>query len=100
MIQYCNCFLNDMNSQSVLSNHYWLFLEICFLLSSYEPSEKLEGVHAGKEYAQTKNILHVKELLGHRNINSTLVYTHLVPFDDDAEGYNHATTSKETTSAG
>ena len=29
-------------------------------------------------------------LVDHRNINSTLVYTHLVPFDEDADGYNHA----------
>ncbi len=50
---------------------------------------------ASKEYAQTRNILHVKELLGHRNISSTLVYTHLVPFDDDAQGYNHATAKDE-----
>jgi len=35
----------------------------------------------------TRNILHVKEVLGHRNINSILVYTHLVPIDDEAENY-------------
>jgi hypothetical protein len=30
------------------------------------------------EYKRTKDILHVKELLGHVNIQNTLVYTHLV----------------------
>ena len=43
----------------------------------------------------TRNILHVKELLGHRDINSTLVYTHLVPIDDEAENYYHATAKNE-----
>jgi len=32
---------------------------------------------------QTKDILHVKERLGHRNINSTLIYSHLVNFESD-----------------
>ena len=50
----------------------------------------LRHFKSSKEYAQTRNIIHVKELLGHRNINSRLVYTHLVPFNDDAEGYNHS----------
>lgn len=34
-------------------------------------------------------------MLGHKNINSPLVYTHLVPFDDDAEGYYHAVARDE-----
>ena len=32
------------------------------------------------EYHRTKDILHVMRLLGHRNINNTLVYTQLVNF--------------------
>ena len=59
----------------------------------------LRHFKATKEYAITRNILHVKELLGHRNINSTLVYTHLVPIDDDAESYHHAT-AKDAKEAG
>lgn len=37
------------------------------------------------EYHKTKDILHVKQLLGHRDINSTLVYTQLVNFQDPEE---------------
>jgi integrase len=35
------------------------------------------------EYAKTKDILHVKELLGHRSLNNTLIYTQLVNFEKD-----------------
>jgi len=35
------------------------------------------------EYSRTKDILYVKELLGHVNINDTLVYTHLVNFGSE-----------------
>ena len=35
------------------------------------------------EYHRTKDNLYVKERLGHRNIQSTLIYTHLVNFEDD-----------------
>ena len=38
---------------------------------------------ATMEYNKTKDILYVKQLLGHRNINSTLIYTHLVNFERD-----------------
>ncbi len=35
------------------------------------------------EYHKTKDILHVMEVLGHKNIKNTLVYTHLVNFKTD-----------------
>ena len=35
------------------------------------------------EYHRTKDILYVKELLGHVNIQNTLVYTHLVNWNTD-----------------
>jgi len=38
---------------------------------------------ATMEYHRTKDILHVKELLGHKSINNTLIYTQLVSFEDD-----------------
>jgi len=38
---------------------------------------------ATMEYAKTKDILHVMRLLGHKNINNTLIYTQLVDFKTD-----------------
>jgi hypothetical protein len=35
------------------------------------------------EYHRTKDILHVREILGHKSINNTLLYTQLVIFADD-----------------
>ena len=35
------------------------------------------------EYARTKDLLYVKERLGHRSLSSTIKYTHLIPFDSD-----------------
>jgi len=35
------------------------------------------------EYHETKDLLHVMPLLGHRNIKDTLVYTQLVDFGND-----------------
>ncbi len=46
---------------------------------------------ATMEYHRTKDILHVKERLGHRSITSTLIYTHLVSFEGDEY---HTATSK------
>jgi len=38
---------------------------------------------ATMEYAKTKDILHVMQLLGHKNIKNTLIYTQLVNFEGD-----------------
>ncbi len=38
---------------------------------------------ATMEYAKTKDILHVMKLLGHRNIQNTLLYTQVINFKND-----------------
>ena len=43
----------------------------------------LRHFKATMEYHRTKDILHVMQLLGHKNIRNTLVYTHLVNFEGD-----------------
>jgi hypothetical protein len=35
------------------------------------------------EYAKTKDILHVMKMLGHKNIQNTLLYTQLISFEND-----------------
>jgi len=50
---------------------------------------------ATMEYAKTKDILHVMRLLGHRNINNTLIYTQLVNFKDDEYVSKVATNAEE-----
>jgi integrase len=46
---------------------------------------------ATMEYHRTKDILHVMERLGHKSINTTLLYTQLVNFESD---YFHSATAK------
>ena len=43
----------------------------------------LRHFKATMEYHRTKDILHVMQLLGHKSIRNTLVYTHLVGFESD-----------------
>lgn len=40
-------------------------------------------------YHKTKDIIYVKERLGHRSVNTTEIYTHLIDFKDD--GFHSAT---------
>ena len=35
------------------------------------------------EYRKTRNILHVKQLLGHKRLENTEIYTHLIEFEND-----------------
>jgi len=51
---------------------------------------------ATMEYHKTKDILHVMQLLGHRNIKNTLIYTQLITFKDDEYTAKVAKTEKET----
>lgn len=48
-------------------------------------------------YARTKDLLLVKETLGHRSISSTMKYTHLIPFVDEDYVSKVATSQKEIT---
>jgi hypothetical protein len=47
------------------------------------------------EYHKTKDIIHVKQLLGHRSINSTMLYTQLISFERDDFTCRVARTEKE-----
>ncbi|MFB0501999.1 MAG: tyrosine-type recombinase/integrase [Candidatus Bathyarchaeia archaeon] len=38
---------------------------------------------ATMEYHKTKDFLHVMKMLGHRNIQTTLIYTQLINFESD-----------------
>jgi integrase len=51
----------------------------------------LRHFYGTMEYHKIKDILHVKEKLGHRSITNTLIYTHLVNFESDEY---HTATSK------
>jgi integrase len=43
----------------------------------------LRHYKATMEYHKTKDILHVMQVLGHKNINNTMIYTQLVNFKED-----------------
>ncbi len=47
------------------------------------------------EYAKTRDILHVMQFLGHRNIKNTLIYTQLMKFEKDDFYCSTAKTSNE-----
>jgi integrase len=55
----------------------------------------LRHFYATKLYRQTKNLILVKEKLGHRNINSTMVYISLVDTDEENQNYHHTTATDE-----
>lgn len=50
---------------------------------------------ATMEYHKTKDILHVKRVIGHKRIENTMVYTHLVDFGEEDEYISKAAMSTE-----
>jgi len=46
-------------------------------------------------YHRTKDILYVKQQLGHKSLESTLIYTHLIDFKSDEYTCRVAKTSDE-----
>jgi hypothetical protein len=52
---------------------------------------------ATMEYAKTKDILHVMQILGHRNIKNTLRYTQLINFPNDDFACKAAKSVQEAT---
>jgi integrase len=52
---------------------------------------------ATMEYHRTKDILYVKHLLGHKRLENTKVYTHLIDFEPDEYHVAHAKNLKEET---
>jgi integrase len=61
--------------------------KICF--------KTLRHYTATMEYHKTKDILHVMQMLGHKSIKNTLVYTHLVSFETDEYVCSAVKTMKE-----
>jgi integrase/Zn ribbon nucleic-acid-binding protein len=50
---------------------------------------------ATMEYKRTRDILHVQRLLGHRSLQNTEIYTHLIEFESDEYGSAAAETVEE-----
>jgi integrase/recombinase XerD len=52
---------------------------------------------ATMEYHRTKDILHVKRILGHKQLKNTEIYTHLIDFENDDWHVAHAKNLEEET---
>jgi len=80
------------------------FLTVRKRLAVKLQDEKLNEIHfhtlrhwrATKEYSKTRSLPHVMELLGHKNLDSVMVYTHLV--DTQTDEY-HSAVAKTTEEA-
>jgi site-specific recombinase XerC len=85
-------------ANSNLSAHRWRYDQQKTRLAEKLQNPRLKQVHfhtlrhffATKLFDQTKSLPLVQEKLGHRNINSTMVYTHLVEFDEESQNYYHS----------
>lgn len=50
---------------------------------------------ATMEYQRTRDILHVKHMLGHKRLENTEIYTHLIEFESNEYHVSHAKTIEE-----
>jgi integrase len=83
---------------SNLNVHRWRYDQQKTKLSIKLQNPRLKQIHfhtfrhyfATRLFNETKSLPLVKEKLGHRNINSTMVYTHIVEFDEESQNYHHA----------
>ena len=90
-------------SHTNLSSHRWRFDRQKSALAKKLQNPRLKQIHfhtfrhyhATKLFTETKSLPIVMERLGHRNINSTMVYTHVVEFDEESQNYHHATAKDE-----
>jgi len=86
-----------------LNGHNWNFNRQRRRLATKLQNPRLERItfhtlrhwKATMEYHKTKDLLHVKQMLGHRRIDSTLVYTQLVNFESNEYHVRTARTVKE-----
>lgn len=90
-------------ARSNLGAHRWRYDQQKTKLAEKLQNPRLKQIHfhtlrhffATKLFDQTKSLPLVQEKLGHRNINSTMVYTHLVEFDEESQNYYHAVARDE-----
>jgi integrase len=90
-------------AHSNLNSHRWRYDRQKTALAKKLQNPRLKQIHfhtlrhyyATRLFNETKSLPLVKEKLGHRNINSTMVYTHIVEFDEESQNYHHATAKDE-----
>jgi site-specific recombinase XerC len=74
--------------------------KVCDLKAGYSQhtsphQNPLRHYYVTRIYNETKSLIEVQAKLGHRNINSTMVYTHIVQFDEESQNYYHAVARDE-----
>ena len=85
-------------AHSNLGAHRWRYDQQKTRLAEKLQNPRLKQIHfhtfrhfyATRIYNETKSILEVQAKLGHRHIESTMVYTHIVEFDEESQNYHHA----------
>jgi integrase/recombinase XerD len=86
-----------------LNAHRWNYDRQKTTLAKKLQNPRLKQIHfhtfrhyyATRLFNETKSLPIVMEKLGHRNINSTMVYTHIVEFDEESQNYHHAVACNE-----